>query len=91
MKEIDAKAGEAMPPGRNAADYVIILPDWDGAVPRQYGRRSGERNAVARPHRRRWNRARRPQGARVGTGSAGDVCSTGKRLCAKSIIHTAVI
>jgi len=39
MKGIYAKASEAMPPGRSAADYVVILLDWDGAVSRQYGAR----------------------------------------------------
>ena len=37
MKSAYAKASEAMPPGLNAADYVVILLDWDGAVSRQYG------------------------------------------------------
>lgn len=37
MKGIYAKAAEAMPPGRHAADYIIILLDWDGAVSRRYG------------------------------------------------------
>jgi hypothetical protein len=37
MKSAYAKASEAMPPGLDAADYVVILLDWDGAVSRQYG------------------------------------------------------
>ncbi|MCS6827636.1 MAG: redoxin domain-containing protein [Caldilinea sp.] len=37
MKGFYAKASEAMPPGRDVADYVMILLDRDGAVSRQYG------------------------------------------------------
>lgn len=37
MKGSYAKAAAAMPPGLNAADYVVILLDWDGSVSAAYG------------------------------------------------------
>lgn len=37
MKASYSKAAAAMPPGMDAADYVVILPDWDGAVSKAYG------------------------------------------------------
>lgn len=39
MKGVYAKAADAMPPGFDVADYVIILLDWDGKVSKQYGAR----------------------------------------------------
>lgn len=36
MKGIYAKAADAMPPGLDVADYVIILLDWDGKVSKAY-------------------------------------------------------
>ncbi|HQY91926.1 hypothetical protein [Caldilinea sp.] len=36
MRGVYAKAAEAMPPGLNVADYVIILLDWDGKVSKRY-------------------------------------------------------
>lgn len=37
MKSSYNKAAAAMPPGLDAADYVIILLDWDGKVSQAYG------------------------------------------------------
>jgi hypothetical protein len=37
MKSSYAKAAAAMPPGLDAADYVVILLDWDGSVSKAYG------------------------------------------------------
>lgn len=37
------KAAAAMPPGLDAADYVIILLDWDGSVSTAYGAHKIER------------------------------------------------
>ena len=37
MKGSYAKAAAAMPPGLDAADYVVILLDWDGSVSQTYG------------------------------------------------------
>lgn len=37
MKGSYAKAAAAMPPGLDAADYVVILLDWDGSVSKAYG------------------------------------------------------
>ena len=37
MKGSYAKAAAAMPPGLDAADYVVILLDWDGSVSDAYG------------------------------------------------------
>jgi hypothetical protein len=37
MKSSYAKAVAAMPPGLDAADYVVILLDWDGTVSQAYG------------------------------------------------------
>jgi hypothetical protein len=39
MKGVYAKAADAMPPGLDVADYVIILLDWDGKVSKQFGAR----------------------------------------------------
>ena len=39
MKGSYAKAAAAMPPGLDAADYVVILLDWDGSVSHAYGAR----------------------------------------------------
>ena len=39
MKRSYAKAAAAMPPGLDAADYVVILLDWDGSVSDAYGAR----------------------------------------------------
>jgi hypothetical protein len=39
MKGTYAKAAEAMPPGLDVADYVVILLDWDGNVSKQYNAR----------------------------------------------------
>jgi hypothetical protein len=39
MKGSYAKAAAAMPPGLDAADYVVILLDWDGSVSEAYGAR----------------------------------------------------
>ncbi len=39
MKGTYAKAAEAMPPGLDVADYVVILLDWDGKVSKQYNAR----------------------------------------------------
>ena len=36
MRSVYAKAAEAMPPGLDVADYVIILLDWDGKVSKRY-------------------------------------------------------
>ena len=36
MKGTYAKAAEAMPPGLDVADYVVILLDWDGKVSKCY-------------------------------------------------------
>lgn len=36
MKSTYAKAANAMPPGLDVADYVIILLDWDGKVSKTY-------------------------------------------------------
>ncbi len=41
----DTVAAE-LPPGTNAADYVVILPDWAGLVSRKYGVRDTGRAAV---------------------------------------------
>jgi hypothetical protein len=37
MKNSYAKAAAAMPQGLDAADYVVILIDWDGTVSKAYG------------------------------------------------------
>lgn len=37
MKGSYDKAAAAMPPGLDAADYVVILLDWDGTVSQAYG------------------------------------------------------
>jgi hypothetical protein len=37
MKSSYAKAAAVMPPGLDAADYVVILLDWDGSVSKAYG------------------------------------------------------
>ena len=39
MKGIYTKAADAMPPGLDVADYVIILLDWDGKVSKRYNAR----------------------------------------------------
>ncbi|GIK74676.1 MAG: hypothetical protein BroJett021_36640 [Chloroflexota bacterium] len=39
MKGVYAKAADAMPPGLDVADYVIILLDWDGKVSMRYNAR----------------------------------------------------
>lgn len=39
MKGIYARAADAMPPGLDVADYVIILLDWDGKVSKAYNAR----------------------------------------------------
>jgi hypothetical protein len=36
MRSAYAKAADAMPPGLDVADYVIILLDWDGKVSKTY-------------------------------------------------------
>ncbi len=36
MKGVYTKAADAMPPGLDVADYVIILLDWDGKVSKRY-------------------------------------------------------
>ena len=43
MKGSYTKAAAAMPPGLDAADYVIILLDWDGNVSQAYGAHKIER------------------------------------------------
>jgi hypothetical protein len=43
MKGSYTKAAAAMPPGLDAADYVIILLDWDGSVSNAYGAHKIER------------------------------------------------
>ena len=43
MKGSYAKAAAAMPPGLDAADYVVILLDWDGKVSQAYGAQKIER------------------------------------------------
>jgi hypothetical protein len=43
MKGSYAKAAAAMPPGLDAADYVVILLDWDGKVSHAYGAQRIER------------------------------------------------
>jgi hypothetical protein len=43
MKGSYVKATAAMPPGLDAADYVIILLDWDGSVSAAYGAHKIER------------------------------------------------
>ena len=37
MKSSYSKAAAAMPQGLDAADYVVILPDWDGKVSQIFG------------------------------------------------------
>ena len=37
MKGSYTKAAAAMPAGLDAADYVVILTDWDGEVSKRYG------------------------------------------------------
>jgi hypothetical protein len=39
MRGAYAKAADAMPPGLDVADYVIILLDWDGKVSKTYNAR----------------------------------------------------
>lgn len=39
MQSAYAKAADAMPPGLDVADYVVILLDWDGAVSKRYNAR----------------------------------------------------
>lgn len=39
MRGVYAKAADAMPPGLDVADYVIILLDWDGKVSKTYNAR----------------------------------------------------
>jgi len=39
MKGTYAKAADAMPPGLDVADYVVILLDWDGKVSMRYNAR----------------------------------------------------
>ncbi|MFN3980675.1 MAG: hypothetical protein ACK4SA_09865 [Caldilinea sp.] len=39
MRGVYAKAADAMPPGLDVADYVIILLDWDGKVSKRYNAR----------------------------------------------------
>ncbi len=39
MRGTYAKAAEAMPPGLDVADYVVILLDWDGKVSKRYNAR----------------------------------------------------
>lgn len=39
MRNVYGKVADAMPPGLDVADYVIILLDWDGKVSKQYGAR----------------------------------------------------
>jgi hypothetical protein len=36
MQNVYAKAADAMPPGLDVADYVVILLDWDGKVSQRY-------------------------------------------------------
>jgi hypothetical protein len=43
MKGSYVKAAAAMPPGLDAADYVVILLDWDGSVSAAYGAHKIER------------------------------------------------
>jgi hypothetical protein len=43
MKGSYAKAAATMPPGLDAADYVVILLDWDGSVSSAYGAQGIER------------------------------------------------
>jgi hypothetical protein len=43
MKGSYSKAAAAMPPGLDAADYVVILLDWDGKVSQAYGAHKIER------------------------------------------------
>ena len=43
MRGSYAKAAAAMPPGLEAADYVVILLDWDGKVSHAYGAHKIER------------------------------------------------
>jgi len=43
MKGSYNKAAAAMPPGLDAADYVIILLDWDGNASKAYGAHKIER------------------------------------------------
>lgn len=43
MRGSYAQAGAAMPPGLDAADYVVILLDWDGKVSQAYGAHKIER------------------------------------------------
>lgn len=43
MKSSYNNAAAAMPPGLDAADYVIILLDWDGKVSQAYGAHKIER------------------------------------------------
>jgi hypothetical protein len=43
MKGSYAKAAASMPAGLDAADYVVILLDWDGSVSQAYGAHKIER------------------------------------------------
>ena len=41
------KAAAAMPAGLEAADYIVILTDWDGKVSRAYGAKGVDRAPLA--------------------------------------------
>ena len=41
-----ATAAAELPPGTDPADFVVILPDWNGRVSREYGVRDTGRAAV---------------------------------------------
>ena len=42
-----SKAAAAMPTGLDAADYIVILTDWDGNVSRAYGAKGVDRTPLA--------------------------------------------
>jgi len=47
MKAQYTKAATAMPAGLEAADYIVILTDWDGKVSDAYGARRVDRAPLA--------------------------------------------
>ncbi len=62
MRGSYAKAAAAMPPGLEAADYVVILLDWDGKVSTRVWRTQDRTPAAPRAARPHGHRARRAPG-----------------------------
>jgi len=45
MKKAYQKAADSLPQGLSPAEYVIILPDWDGAVHKAVGLEGTDKEA----------------------------------------------